>query len=157
MSDLARMTFEQKIEKAKDKNICLPYDLLNEDTVGIYKFLRIKDNEEYCFYIGKSTDIVYRLLGASSGHIYMFLKNDLSKVVPLKINEYLNEGFKIKVEVIKIDYSDISFCNAAHRLALAELQEIVKYQEKGQCQFQVPEGAGAYEEKFWQEKYKKPR
>lgn len=149
------MTFKQKIERAKDKNIYLPDDLLNENIVGVYKFLKIKDNEEYCFYIGKSTDIAYRLLGSSSGHIYMFLRNDFSKVVPLKINEYLNEGFKIKVEVLKIDYSDTSFSNAAHRLALAELQEIVKHQEKGQCQFQVPEGAGAYEEKFWQENYKK--
>lgn len=150
------MTNEQKIEKAREKGIYLPDDLSGkENIVGIYKFFRIKENEEYCFYIGKSTSIAFRLLGASNGHIYMYLNNDFSKIVPLKINEYLNKGYKIKVDILKIDYYDTSFSRAAHRLALAELKEIVKYQKQGQCEFQTPEGVGTYEEKFWEENYKK--
>lgn len=149
------MTYEQKIKKAEECNIEIAYDFSNgENVVGIYKFFYCNENGEYCFYVGKSTNIAYRLLGASRGHIYMYLNNDFTNLVPLKIKEYLNEGYKIKVMIKEIDYRDISFTNAAHRLAYAELQEIVKYQEKGQCQFQVPEGSGTYEELFWEENYK---
>ena len=61
---------------------------------------------------------------------------------------------QFQVEIEEIDYSDTSFSKAAHRLALAELQQIVHYQSIGQCEFQTPEGAGTYEEKFWEENYK---
>lgn len=148
------MTYEQKIKIAKEKRIHIPEDIIKENTVGVYKFFRVKENEEFCFYIGKSTDIAYRLLGSSSGHIYMYLNNNISKTVPSKIKEYLKDGYDIKVKIIEVDYFDSSFSKAAHRLALAELQEIVKYQEKGQCQFQVPEGVGTNEEKFWMGNYK---
>lgn len=148
------MTYEQKIREAKRIGIDIPDNLLKDkNIVGIYEFFKIKGNEEICFYIGKSTSIAYRLLGSSNGHIYMYLNNDFSKLVPLKINEYLNEGYKIKVKILEVDYNDTSFSKAAHRLALAELQEIVKYQEIGQCEFQTPEGAGTYEEKYWEENY----
>lgn len=149
------MTYEQKIKKAEERNIEIAYDFSKgKNIVGIYKFFYCNANEEYCFYVGKSTNIAYRLLGASNGHIYMYLNNDFTNLVPLKIKEYLNEGCKIRVIINEIDYRDVSFTNAAHRLALAELQEIVKYQEKGQCQFQVPEGIGTYEEQYWEENYK---
>lgn len=149
------MTYKRKIEEAKKKGIDLPNDLsLSENCVGIYKFFKIKDNEKYCFYIGKSTDIAYRLLGSSGGHIYMYLNKDFSRLVPFKINEYINNDYRIKVEILKIDYRDSSFSKATHRLALAELKEIVEYQNKGQCQFQLPEGVGTYEEKFWEKNYK---
>ncbi|HCY07218.1 MAG TPA: hypothetical protein DHS57_08260 [Erysipelotrichaceae bacterium] len=149
------MTYEEKIKKAKEKRIHIPEDIIKKNTVGIYKFFRVKGNEEFCFYIGKSTDIAYRLLGSSSGHVYMYLKNNISKMVPLKIKEYLKNGYDIKVKIIEVDYFDSCFSKAAHRLALTELQEIVKYQEKGQCKFQVPEGVGTNEEKFWTENYKR--
>ena len=84
----------------------------------------------------------------------MYLNNDFSKIVPSKINEYLNKGYKIKVTVQEIDYRDTSFSKAAHRLAFAELQEIVRYQEKGQCPFQLPEGIGKNEKLFWEQNYK---
>ena len=149
------MTYEEKIKLAKECGITIPENILYKNIVGIYEFFKIKGNEEFCFYIGKSTDIAYRLLGSSSGHIYMYLNSNLSKTVPLKIKEYCDDGYKIKVKILEVDYSDNSFSKAAHRLALVELQEIVKYQEMGQCQFQVPEGVGTNEEKFWTENYKK--
>jgi len=149
------MTYEEKIQKAAEKKIFVLYDLLNKDNiVGIYKFFRIKGAEKHCFYIGKSTSIAFRLFGSSQGHIHMFLNNDYSKLVPSKIAEYLNDDYTIQVEIEEIDYSDTSFSKAAHRLALAELQQIVHYQSIGQCEFQTPEGAGTYEEKFWEENYK---
>lgn len=155
MELIIKMTYEEKIQEAKKHNINIVYDLSKDkNIVGIYKFFYYNQNEEYCFYIGKSTNITDRLLGSSKGHIYMYLNNDFSKKVPRKIKEYLNKGYKIKVTIQEIDYRDTSFSKAAHRLALAELQEIVKYQEMGQCQFQMPEGAGTYEEIFWEENYK---
>jgi hypothetical protein len=148
------MTFKEKMKQAEEKGVCLPNDLENKK-VGIYKFFKVKPNEEkHCFYIGKSTDILYRLLGSGNGHIYMFLNNNFSKLVPIKINEYISEGYRIEVEIIDVDYNDSSFTRAAHRLALVEIQEIVKYQKIGQCEFQMPEGVGMYEEKFWEENYK---
>ena len=148
--------YKQKLQEAKNKGISIPNEkLLSENIVGIYKFFRCKVGEpDYCFYIGKSTSIAYRLLGSSNGHIHMFLNNDFSKIVPSMIKEYINEGYTIRVDIQEIEYHDTTFTKAAHRLALAELKEIVKYQEMGQCPFQVPEGAGTYEEQYWETNYK---
>ena len=85
----------------------------------------------------------------------MFLNNYLDdNLIPTRIKEYLNKGYRIKVVIKKVNYNDTSFSRAAHRLALAELQEIVKCQEKGQCLDQLPEGVGESEEKFWEKNYK---
>lgn len=150
-----RMTYKQKVCEAKRNEIDIPQIVLEKrNIVGIYKFFYCKENEFFCFYIGKSTNIAARLLDASEGHIYMYLHNNFTKLVPDKINEYRQKGYKIKVEIKEIEYHDICFTRAAHRLALAELQEIVKYQEMGQCLFQSADGVGAYEENFWENNYK---
>lgn len=150
------MTYMEKIKEAQKRKIDIPTELADgRSRVGIYKFFKIKDNDIYCFYVGKSTDIAYRLLGSSGGHIYMYLNNNLKKLVPIKIAEYIKNGYAIRVEITEVNYEDTSFSKAAHRLALAELQEIVKYQEMGQCEFQLPEGVGEQEEKFWEDNYKK--
>lgn len=141
--------------EAERRNITIKYDLLKKDNiVGIYKFFKVKGDERYCFYIGKATDIAFRLLGASNGHIYMYLKENYSKLVPLEMKKYLQNGYEIEVEVEEINYKDTCFSRAAHRLALADIQEIVKYQEMGQCLLQTPEGVGEYEEKFWEKNCK---
>ena len=71
------MTYKEKIELAKKYQITIKFDLLKRDNVvGIYKFFKVKGDERYCFYIGKATDIAFRLLGASNGHIYMFLNKN---------------------------------------------------------------------------------
>lgn len=151
---IAEMTYREKITKAKESRITVPENILDKNIVGIYKFFKVKGNEKFCFYIGKSTNIAYRLFGSSSGHIYMYINNNSSSnAVPSKIKEYLNADYDIKVEIIEVDYSDDSFSKAAHRLALVELQEIVKCQEKGQCKIQVPEGVGTSEETFWEKNY----
>lgn len=150
------MTNYEKVQLAKSKGVILPDILLKDDNiVGVYKFFKVKNNNKYCFYIGKSTNIAYRLLGSGSGHIYMFLNGNFSKLIPLKIRDYLNEGYSIEVEIKEVDYHDVSFTKATHRLALEELKEIVYYQEKGECDLQTPEGVGTYEENFWENNYKK--
>ena len=84
----------------------------------------------------------------------MYLNNNLSKLVPRIINKYIKAGYKIEIKITPVDYTDTSFSRAAHRLALAEIREIVKYQKKGQCLEQMPEGVGENEEKFWNKNYK---
>ena len=96
-----------------------------------------------------------RILGASDGHVYMYLQRNMTKFVPRKIREYIKRGYRIEVRILEqIDYHDTSFSKAAHRLALAELQKIVEYQEKDQCLDQRPEGAGGYAEKYWEKHYR---
>lgn len=150
------MNYKDKIEVAKRKKIILPSELANDkNIVGVYKIFGMKDGIDTCLYIGKSTNIAYRLLGSGGGHIYMYLNNNFSKLVPCIIAKYINDGYTIRVEIIPVKYEDTSFSRAAHRLALAEINEIVKYQERGQCLEQMPEGVGMNEEKFWEENYKR--
>ena len=153
---IMRKTFNQKIEEANKQGIYVTNELIsNSKIVGVYGFFAIKEEAEYCFYIGKATNVAYRLLGSSKGHIYMYLNNDFSKLVPQKMKEYLDNSYKIEIRILdKIDYHDTSFSTAAHRLALAELQRIVEYQKNGQCEFQVPEGSGIYERRYWERYYK---
>lgn len=153
------MSIKQKIEKAGRMGIDLPDNLLCGDEynklVGLYKFFAYDEGGEICFYIGKSTSIAWRLLNSSNGHIYLFFKGDIDSLVPSKIREFLAQGKRIRVDIEEVDYSDSSFSRAAHRLALAELLEIVKYQEKGYCLGQLPEGFGKRERAYWENNYRK--
>lgn len=54
-----------------------------------------------------------------------------------------------------MDYSDTSFSEVAHRLACAEINKIVMYQNDGQFLEQLPEGIGDHKEKFGAENYRK--
>ena len=150
------MTYEEKISVAKKHSIDIPDVLASgKAIVGVYGFFAIKDEVEECFYIGKATNMAGRILGASDGHVYMYLQRNMTKFVPEKIDEYIKQGYRIEVRILEqIDYRDTSFSKAAHRLALAELQKIVEYQEKGQCLDQRPEGAGGYAEKYWEKHYR---
>ena len=149
------MTFKEKIIVAGKNNIFIPSDLAdNQNIVGIYKIFGKKNGRRKCLYIGKLTNIANRLLGSGRGHIYMYLNNNLSKLVPRIINKYIKAGYKIEIKITPVDYTDTSFSRAAHRLALAEISEIVKYQKKGQCLERMPEGVGENEEKFWNKNYK---
>lgn len=73
-----RKTLKQKKDEAEKEGIHIPTDLLGDkNIVGIYGFFAIKRDEEYYFYIGKSTNIAYRLLGSSNGHVYLYLKKSI--------------------------------------------------------------------------------
>ncbi len=147
-----RMTTEQKVKEALNRNIDIPSILLErENIVGIYGFFAVKENTEYCFYIGKATNMRTRIINQ---HIHQYLNNNFSKLVPEKIRDYLEEGYKIEVRILdEIDYRDTSFSKAAHRLALAELTKIVEYQKIGQCELQKLDGAKECEKTFWENNY----
>ena len=126
------MTYREKISVARELKIHIPDALAaGKAIVGVYGFFAIKDEVEECFYIGKATNMAGRILGASDGHVYMYLQQNMTKFVPRKIDEYIKQGYRIEVRILEqIDYRDTSFSKAAHRLALAELQKIVEYQKK---------------------------
>ena len=92
-----RKSLKQKIDEAKQRGINIPNDLFgDENIVGVYGFFAIKENEEHCFYIGKSTSIADRLLGSSKGHVYMYLNDNYSKLVPKKLMNILMITIKLK-------------------------------------------------------------
>ena len=149
------MTYKEKLEKAKMWNITIPSEILEKDIVGVYKFFAILGDKKICFYIGKSTNIRERLL-SSNGHIHLFFKES-EKLVPSEIKYYLGQNYDILVEIEDVDYFDTNFSRASHRLSLAEITEIVKYQSMGQCLKQLPEGIGEGEREYWENKYKRDR
>lgn len=147
------MTYEEKIEAAKKQRIYLPANLLGKNIVGVYGFFAINGNDKQCFYIGKTTNMLSRLLDE---HVHNYLYGYFDMLVPNRIKQFLDSGYDIKVEILaEIDYEDTSFSRAAHRLALAEIEQIVKYQNLGHCLEQLPEGVGSKEKKFWSENYSK--
>lgn len=153
MKEVVKMTYKQKIDKARKQGIEIPDIILERKYIaGVYKFCYYNPNDsddEGCFYVGKSSSLAYRLLDSDGGHIHLFLNNYLdNNLVPTKIREYLDNGYCIKVIIKEVNYNDTSFSRAAHRLALAELQEIISCQEKGQCLDQMPEGVGEKEKNF---------
>lgn len=149
------MTYKAKLEKAKMRNITIPSEILEKDIVGVYNFFAILEDEKICFYIGKSTNIRERLL-SSNGHIHLFFKES-EKLVPSEIKYYLGQNYEILVEIEEVDYFDTDFSRASHRLSLAEITEIVKYQSMGQCLKQLPEGVGKGEREYWENNYKRDR
>ena len=89
-------------------------------------------------------------------HIHLYLYNRKNKLVPRVISELIKQGYEIDIRILEeVNYEDTSFSRAAHRLALAELNQIVKYQNKEQCLDQLPEGVGKKEKIYWEENYKK--
>ena len=146
------MTYKAKLENAKMRNITIPSEILEKDIVGVYKFFAILEDEKVCFYIGKSTNIRERLL-SSNGHIHLFFKES-EKLVPSEVKYYLGQNYEILVEIEEVDYFDTDFSRASHRLSLAEITGIVKYQSMGQCLKQLPEGIGKGEREYWENNYK---
>ncbi|MEG0416328.1 MAG: hypothetical protein RR565_09345 [Erysipelothrix sp.] len=148
------MNRSQKIGLAKTKGIFLPDLLLTETIVCVYGFFAVKSGKKECFYIGKTTSLWSRMLDSGSGHVHNYLNGYISKLVPNKINFYIDSGYEVHVEVLEeVDYHDTSFSRATHRLSYAELKHIIKYQEKGECLDQRPEGIGKNEEKYWTNNY----
>ena len=65
------MTYEEKLEKARMRNIAIPSEISYKYIVGVYKLSATLEDEKICFYIGKSTNIRERLL-SSNGYIHLF-------------------------------------------------------------------------------------
>ncbi|MFR2165159.1 MAG: hypothetical protein ACLS5K_00960 [Streptococcus salivarius] len=88
---------------------------------------------------------------------YSFAFKESEKLVPSEIKYYLGQNYEILVEIEEVDYFDTDFSRASHRLSLAEITEIVRYQSMGQCLKQLPEGIGKGEREYWENNYKRYR
>lgn len=160
---MRRMNYVQKFEEAKKRRIYLPPELLDRTAiVCVYGFFAAKGAEKICFYIGKTTNLKSRLLDAChGGHVYYYLigkfKTEKSEMlVPTQIEQYLRQDYDVSVEILEnVNYDDTNFSRAAHRLALAEMEWIVKYQKQDQCLKQLPEGIGwsGNEHRNWDRNY----
>ena len=149
------MTNKQKVDMANERGIDLPLEMLERDIVAVYGIFAKKNNEEFCIYVGKATNLRARLLGSSSGHVHLYLNNYVTNLVPELIDQHLQECYRIEVRILEeVDYQDSSFSRAAHRLAFAELKWIVDMQKEGLCLDQLPEGAGPNSNTYWEKHYK---
>ena len=128
-----RMTYEQKIEMAKSININVQEEINPDSCIrGVYGFYAVKDMEEIPFYVGKSINIFCRMF--KGGHISDYLSGVRKNGVQKRIKEYLEKGYVIKVRILrKVEYIGDGFVQDANRLALAELEEIVRMLEQGYC------------------------
>lgn len=112
----------------------------NSPIRGIYGiFIKNKNEDKKCVYVGRSTNIYYRIFNSYSGHISNIKKKEhfISE-----LNE-ANEDVDIKVFVEVLEEVTFEFDNYhkdMQRLASAENYYIDRYQSRNQCLNQVPEG-----------------
>ncbi|BDF68135.1 hypothetical protein CE91St43_21070 [Oscillospiraceae bacterium] len=156
MTDRELNEFNRRLNKIKELGIYVPKEMTPESKIrGVYGFFVKLDVNNTCFYIGKSNNIFLRIFGNTS-HLNDYLRDIRRTDVHKKIEKYLNDGHEIEIKILqKIDYIGDSFEKDANRLALAELQELVKYQDMGGCQEQLSEAVKErYERIEWERIFK---
>lgn len=149
--------FWKRIRNAQSLNIFVQDELKpNSHIRGVYGFFAKKDNEEIPFYVGKSNNIFSRIF---TGHIYNYLRGVRNTEVQKRIDDFLKKGYVVEIRILKkVRYKGDSFIQDANRLALAELKEIVKQQNKGFCitEDQISEAVKQKSEKNeWNNKFAK--
>lgn len=146
--------FEKRRKRLRELNITLDEKITYEKKLrGIYGFFAVDpDGSESCFYIGKSYDIFDRLIGRSGGHLtdYIRITDPMKKTeVHKNIDMFRKAGYDIKVKVLKtVPYVHSEpFAVNANRLCLAELEELVRYQKKGECPEELSENVKTSEKR----------
>ena len=120
------MTYKQKVDMANERGIDLPLEIFDRDIVAVYGVFAKKKNEEFCIYVGKATNLRARLLGSSSGHVHLYLNNNVKKLVPKLIDQHLQAGYMIEVRILEeVDYQDSSFSRAIIDLPLQNLSGLL--------------------------------
>ncbi len=148
MEERTLIEFNKRIKKLEKINITIDSKLIPTKKIrGIYGFFAKKETKEYCFYIGKSNNIFIRLLGSNS-HLNNYLRGVRSTDVHKNIEQYLFNGYSIHVKVLEIvEYKGNCFEQDANILALAELKQLVYYQDQNQCKNQLSEAVKVKREK----------
>lgn len=157
MTDKEKNEFMKRIENAKSNNIFVQKEINPDSHIrGVYGFFAIRDKEEIPFYIGKSLNIFSRLF---TGHIYNYLRGVRNTDVQQRMENFLGKGYTVEVRILKrVEYKGDSFIQDANRLALAELEEILKQQDNGYCKTtdQISEAVKKeYEEREWNHMFEK--
>lgn len=146
--------FEKRRKRLRELKITLDEKITYEKKLrGIYGFFAVDpDGSESCFYIGKSYDIFDRLIGRSGGHLtdYLRIADPMKKTeVHKNIDMFRKAGYDIKVKVLRtVPYVHSEpFAVNANRLCMAELEELVKYQKKGECPEELSENVKTSEKR----------
>lgn len=109
---------------------------------GIYGiFVKEKDKEEECVYVGRSASIYGRTF--SQGHISNLMKKIIENKTSQRLLNAMDDENVEKIEIRILDEVKLKFDNYykdMQRLASRENYFIDKYQGKNQCLEQVPEG-----------------
>ena len=94
--------YKKRFAEAAELGITVPASLLTEEKIrGIYGIYKIDGRGlETCIYVGKSNNILVRLLGGD-GHVNAVIKGYLGKGVPKQIKELLDSGYKVAARIIK--------------------------------------------------------
>lgn len=146
--------FHKRVEEAKSLQIYVDDKISLDSCIrGVYCFFAIKDDEEIPFYVGKANNIFMRMF---KGHVYNYCRGVRKTDVQKRMQFYLDKGYKIKIKVQEqVDYVGDGFIQDANRLALAELNEIVKQQDKGFCitEDQLSEAVKKKEKELWEEQF----
>jgi len=117
---------------------------------GIYGiFVKEKDKEEECVYVGRAVSIYGRLF--SQGHISNLMKKIIENKTSQRLISAMDDENVEKIEIRILEEVKFKFDNYykdMQRLASREYYYIDKYQSKNQCLEQVPDGKNT-SEKDW--------
>jgi hypothetical protein len=144
--------YKKRFSQAAELGITVPEVLLTEEKIrGIYGIYKIDEDSETCIYIGKSNNILVRLLGGD-GHVNAVIKGYLGKDVPKQIKEQLDGGYKVEAKIIKrVPYDrKKSFEYNANYLCYMEIKALLDMQSIGQCEGQLYEAVKKDEIKDWE-------
>lgn len=145
--------YKKRFAEAEELGITVPASLLTEEKIrGIYGIYKIDGRGlETCIYVGKSNNILVRLLGGD-GHVNAVIKGYLGKGVPKQIKELLDSGYKVAARIIKrVPYErDKSFELNANNLCYREIEALLDMQSIGQCEGQLYEAVKKDEIKDWE-------
>lgn len=147
----------ERIKEAEKHGIYITDALkVKEDIRGIYGIFSLTNDNKTCLYIGRSYNVVDRLFDGN-GHItrYMYNNNKDGSLISNLINEAKERNHIIQIDLIKkVKYQGDNYYRDMHRLVYEEYKSIERYQEKGECLYQLPEGKWMSKEK-WDKEVKK--
>ena len=113
---------------------------------GIYGiFVKDKNEEEKCVYVGKAFSLYDRMFG-STGHIPKLKKNIHTNK---QLQDAVNVGKEIEIKILEeVPFEFDNYYRDMQRLASKENKYIDQYQKINQCLEQVPEGTKTNEEEW---------
>lgn len=116
---------------------------------GIYGIFVVdkSNSNEFCAYVGKSTNIYKRMFCGKKAHLVKLKEGKLYNSV---ISEAMqNEDKRIDIRVLEeVTFQYVNYNKDMQYLASRECYYIDKYQKLNQCLEQRPDGRNMYE-KFW--------
>ena len=141
MSSNSNATVKWVLNVMKNK-IIIPQDILDtsKPIIGIYGIFTCIDEQERCAYVGRSNNIYLRMFSGDDAHIVKLKKgigenNEINSAMQ-------NENAKLIIKVLEsVKYEYVDYNKDMQTLASRENHYIDKYQKRGQCLEQRPDGS----------------